>query len=66
MRYSTTDVREFRSVEKFTGLDIKHLIADHGLEDYTIRSVDKVYNPSNGVYSMTPHTYVITFERSNT
>lgn len=65
MRYNVTDVKEFRSASKFTGLEIKHLIADNDLDDYTIRSVEKVYTPQNGLAYVQGHTYTITFERSN-
>lgn len=64
MNYSATDVKEFRTTKQMTGLEIAHLIKTEGLEDYVIRSVEKVYNQQTGVYLMTPYTYVIKFERA--
>lgn len=64
MNYHKTEVREFRSVKQFSGMELAHLIQDESLEDYVLRGVEKVYNQPNGLNYMNPYTYVITFERA--
>lgn len=62
--YSAMDVKEYRSTKRLTGLEVKHLIENESLDDYVIRSVEKVYNQQTGIYLTTPYTYVITFEKA--